>query len=97
MGKQEIFSSLLSIVSDVTEVPASEITSGCRREEVVDARLIIARCLAMKGFYPSQIASLMRQTTRNINRELSMLNHRLMSSMPLRMNLESVKKKAGII
>lgn len=97
MSKLEIYSSLLSIVSEVTEVPASEIVSGCRREEVVDARFILARCLSLEGFYPSQIAVLMGQTTRNVNRALAQLDYRLMTSFSLRNNLEAVRKKAGMI
>lgn len=97
MSKLEIFSALLSVVSEVTDVSAADILSNCRREEVVDARMILARCLSKEGFYPSQIAALMGQTTRNVNRALSLVDTRLMSSLSLRINLESVRKKAGIM
>lgn len=97
MSKLEIFTALLSIVSDVTEVSAAEILSGSRKEEVVDARMILAKCLSKEGLYPSQIASLMRQTTRNVNRALSVFDYRLLASLSLRNNLESVRKKAGIM
>lgn len=97
MSKLEIFSALLSVVSEVTEVPASDIFSNCRKEEVVDARMILARCLSREGFYPSQIAALLGQTTRNVNRALALVDARLMSSLSLRINMETVRKKAGIM
>lgn len=97
MSKLEIFSALLSVVSEVTEVSVSDIMSGCRKEEVVDARMILARCLTQEGLYPSQIAALMGQTTRNVNRALTALDDRLTTSFNLRNNLESVRKKAGMM
>lgn len=62
MGKTEIFEDILNTVCLVTEVSRAEILSDDRREEVVDARTILARLLSDEGFYVGEIAGLMRKT-----------------------------------
>ena len=55
MGKKEIFSRVLDLVEDETEVSKELILSGNKKEEVVDARALLIYTLHELGFYPSQI------------------------------------------
>lgn len=56
MVKTEIFERVLADVCEVTEIPERDIMSRSRREEIVDARHLLAAELSRGGYYPEMIA-----------------------------------------
>lgn len=56
MVKSEIFASVLRDVCEVTGIPERDIMSRSRREEIVDARHLLAEELRRLGYYPGMIA-----------------------------------------
>ncbi len=76
LKKSEIFAKVLSVVSEVTEVPQEDILSRNRSEEVVDARCLLVSFLHDYGFYPSQIAKMIGRTPRQICIILNKLDSR---------------------
>ena len=56
MVKTEIFERVLADVCEVTELSERDIMSRSRREEIVDARHLLAAELSREGYYPGMIA-----------------------------------------
>lgn len=67
MCKSEIFAEIITLVSKETEIPSELITGASRVTEIVNARYILVYLLCEKGFYPSQISSLIHKTKRSVN------------------------------
>lgn len=67
MCKSEIFAKIIALVSKGTEIPTELIVSDNRVTEIVNARYILVYILYEKGFYPSQISSLIHKTKRSVN------------------------------
>lgn len=71
MCKSEIFAKIIALVSKGTEIPTELIVSDNRVTEIVNARYILVYILYEKGFYPSQISSLIHKTKRSVNYMIS--------------------------
>lgn len=61
MCKSEIFAKIIALVSKGTEIPTELTVSDNRVTEIVNARYILVYILYEKGFYPSQISSLIHK------------------------------------
>ena len=79
MCKSEIFAKIIALVSKGTEIPTELIVSDNRVTEIVNARYILVYILYEKGFYPSQISSLIHKTKRSVNYMISNFHIRLKS------------------
>lgn len=100
MRKSELFALILSIVSDVTEMPSESILSRSHREDVVEARMLLIYFCRKMGLLPSKIAELSGISTRNVNRLISKANvlidsNSMRSSGQLEFYVSSVMTKLG--
>lgn len=91
MCKTEIFLHLLNLTADETEITTDRITGRCTDMESTDARFILATLLYERGFYPSQIATLLNRKPRGIR---SLLVRGLTSPM-VGIMLAKIRQKAG--
>ena len=81
---------------DATEVEQNQILSGCKQEEVVDARSLLVRLMADKGLYPVQISNLTGLNVRSVTQFLLGFSERINSRKILRMNYETLKNQLGV-
>lgn len=95
MCKSEIFAEILRLVSEETEISTSDILSGSKETDVVDARYLLVYLLYERGFYPSQIALHVSKTKRSINYILSGFSDRIQRGKMLRIQYENIKKLHG--
>ncbi len=95
MKKSEIIATVLSAVSEETEITLKVILSQDRRREVVDARHIGINLLYKCGIYQSAIAEIFRITPRNIQYILSDFDARMLCSPPMRNDYERIRKRLG--
>lgn len=96
MYKKQIYQEVLSAVVDATEVEMDQILSGCKQEEVVDARSMLIKLMNEKGLYPVQISQITGICLRSITKFLLGFSGRVDSRKILRMNYEEAKSKLGI-
>ena len=96
MKKTEILAEVLSRVTEATEVDASVIVSRSRKEEHVEARMIVVYCCIRKGLRPVQVAELMGQTAHNIYRTLNEVKDRYAYSSSFRYDCDFVCKQLGL-
>lgn len=66
MCKKDLCEQIIALVSNVTEVPASEIMSGNKRPDVVDARYLAVFLMLEKGVQIYRVALFMGMTERNV-------------------------------
>ena len=84
MCKSKIFTELLIVVSDVTEIKQDIIISPVRREEVVDARSLFIYILSdYYGFKPNSIADFLGCTPMNVHKHLNSFKNRLKNNQML--------------
>lgn len=95
MCKRKIFAAVASAVSEVTEIPETDILSKCRREEVVDARFILVYLCIRQGLYPSQIAECLGQTQHNVHKMMRSADRKLRKSQ-LRSFTDITADKLGL-
>lgn len=96
MYKMQIFQDTLSAVVEAMEVEQDQILSGCKREEVVDARSLLIKLMSDKGLYPVQISKITGLNSRSVNQFLLGFNERINSRKILRINYERLKIQLGI-
>lgn len=96
MYKMQIFQDTLSAVVEAMEVEQEQILSGCKQEEVVDARSLLIKLMNDKGLYPVQISKITGLNNRSVTQFLLDFRERVDSRKILRMNYESLKIKLGI-
>lgn len=96
MYKMQIFQDTLSAVVEAMEVEQNQILSGCKREEVVDARSLLIKLMSDKGLYPVQISKITGLNSRSVNQFLLGFNERINSRKILRINYERLKIQLGI-
>ena len=96
MYKMQIYQETLAAVVDATEVEQNQILSGCKQEEVVDARSLLVRLMADKGLYPVQISNLTGLNVRSVTQFLLGFSERINSRKILRMNYETLKNQLGV-
>lgn len=92
----QIFQDTLSAVVEAMEVEQNQILSGCKREEVVDARSLLIKLMSDKGLYPVQISKITGLNSRSVNQFLLGFNERINSRKILRINYERLKIQLGI-
>lgn len=95
MKKSEIIATVLSAVSEETEIDIKTILSQDKRREVVDARHIAINLLYKCGIYQSNIVEIFRTTPRNVQYVISDFDTRLLYSPPMRNDYERIKKRLG--
>ena len=96
MYKMQIYLDTLSAVAEETEVEMDKILSGCKEEEVIDARALLIRLLSDQGLYPIQIGRFTGICQRSIDRFLLDFPDREVSRKMMRINYDNLKKKLGI-
>lgn len=64
--KAKYYATVMSVVSDLTDLTEAQILNGKRTMEVVDARWLCVRLMRDIGLYPFQIAELMSMNVRTI-------------------------------
>ena len=91
MCKTAIFSQLLQLTAEETEIHADRITGRNTDMESTDARYILVTLLYERGFYPSQIAVWFNRNPRTIRALLS----RGLTSPMVGIMLEKLRKRCG--
>lgn len=84
---------IVKAVADVMGLMPCEIMCRRRFPEVVDARWMVVRLLAERGFYAHQIAAWIGMTSRNVNAILSAMYKRLDEDEKFSRNLEAARKE----
>ena len=92
----QVYLDTLSAVAEETEVEMEKILSGCKEEEVIDARAILIRLLSEQGLYPIQISRFTGICVRSVNRFLLDFQDRIVSRRMMRLFYDNVKKKVGL-
>lgn len=93
MPKSEIIASVLSHVSEETEISREEILSSCRQQEVVDARHLAIVLMSEMGVYARQIASVFGVSARNVYSVKINFDARLLYNRQLAVFKENILKK----
>lgn len=75
--KAKYYATVMSVVTDLTDLSENEILNGKRTMEVVDARWLCVRLMRDIGLYPSQIAELMAMTVRTVQYILNNFDDRM--------------------
>lgn len=96
MYKVQIFQEVLSAVVEEMEVEQEQILSGCKQEEVVDARSLLIKLMNDKGLYPVQISKITGINIRSVTQFLLGFKERINSRKILRINYERLKNQLGI-
>ena len=96
MYKMQVYLDTLSAVAEETEVEMEKILSGCKEEEVVDARILLIRLLSEQGLYPIQISKFTGICQRSVNRFLLDFPDRIDSRKIVRLYYDNLRKKLGI-
>lgn len=93
MLKSEVFANVLHTVAAQTEVDKERILSQEKNTEVVDARHILIYIMHTLGFYPYQIAELVKCTPTNVRKALSQFDDRLSSNHLIEKHLDAISAK----
>lgn len=96
MYKMKIFLDTLQAVVDETEVEKEKILSGCKEEEVVDARALLINLMSLQGLYPIQISRLTGICRRSIPNYLVGFRARIEARRILGISYENIRKTLGI-
>lgn len=96
MYKVQIFQEVLPAVVEEMEVEQEQILSGCKQEEVVDARSLLIKLMNDKGLYPVQISKITGINIRSVTQFLLGFKERVNSRKILRINYEKLKNQLGI-
>ena len=96
MYKVQIFQEVLPAVVEEMEVEQEQILSGCKQEEVVDARSLLVKLMNDKGLYPVQISKITGINIRSVTQFLLGFKERINSRKILRINYERLKNQLGI-
>lgn len=91
------YKAVLAAVSRATGIPETHIFTKRRGQIYYDARWIAVRLLADLGYYANQIAETTGMTSRNVNRILSAIGTRGISTWrQFGSELEACRKALGI-
>lgn len=96
MYKMKIFLDTLQAVVEETEIEQDKILSGCKEEEVVDARALLIKLMSLQGLYPAQIGRLTGICQRSIPNYLQGFNERVKARRILGINYDKARKVLGI-
>ena len=92
----QMFQDMLKAVVEETEVSPELILSGCKQEDVIDARSVLIRLMRDMGLYPMQISKISGLNSRSVNLFLLGFQERINSRKIMRINYERLKSKLGI-
>ncbi len=93
MSKSEAAKYILGIVSSQTEIPIDQIIGRNKSAEIVDARSLTVYFLHEEGFYPTEIARIIKrsvQAVRSLLRNFD--NRRKQSGKFFEMNVLNIRK-----
>ncbi len=94
MCKLELFTKIVEIVSNETEMPPEAIMSESKENEIVDARYMLVYHLFRAGFHPSWIARHIGKTVRSVTFILSHFAERLEhGGLIVRMENEKIRNR----
>ena len=94
MCRTKIFLITLAAVTKETEICSAEITSGCRRAEVVDARCILVHFLFEKGLNASEISKLINVSPHSVRRLHKLFDLRVkLHGNLIRQNADAIRTK----
>lgn len=96
MYKMQIYLDTLSAVAEETELEIVKIISGCKEEEVIDARAILIRLLFEQGLYPIQISKFSGICQRSVNRFLLDFKDRISTRIMMRLYYDNLRNKLGL-
>lgn len=96
--KEKYYVTVMSVVTDLTDLTEEDILRGRRTMEVVDARWLCVRLLRDIGLYPSQIAGFMAMSVRTVQYVLTNFDDRMkFGDALLRIYLQMAKSRLGSI
>ena len=75
--KAKYYATVMSVVTDLTDLSENQILNGKRTMEVVDARWLCVRLMRDIGLYPFQIAELMAMSVRAVQYILNNFDDRM--------------------
>lgn len=94
--KAKYYATVMSVVSDLTDLSEEDILHGRRTMEVVDARWLCVRLMRDIGLYPYQIAEFMSMNVRNVQYIITNFDDRLrLGDAMLGMYLSLAKERLG--
>lgn len=96
--KAKYYATVMSVVTDLTDLSENQILNGKRTMEVVDARWLCVRLMRDIGLYPFQIAELMAMTVRAVQYILNNFDDRMrFGDAMLNIYLQMAKNRLGNI
>lgn len=94
--KEKYYQTVMSVVSDLTDLTENEILHGKRTMEIVDARWLAVRLMRDIGLYPFQIAEMMDMTVRSVQYILNNFDDRMkFGDAMLKIYVQMAKKRLG--
>lgn len=94
--KAKYYATVMSVVTDLTDLTEEEILNGKRTMEVVDARWLAVRLMRDIGLYPFQIAEMMAMSVRSVQYILINFDDRMkFGDAMLKMYLQMAKQRLG--
>lgn len=96
--KEKYYATVMSVVTDLTDLTENEILTGRRTMEVVDARWLCVRLMRDIGLYPFQIAGFMAMNVRTVQYILINFDDRMkFGDAMLRIYLQMAQERLGKI
>ena len=96
--KAKYYATVMSVVTDLTDLSENEILNGKRTMEVVDARWLCVRLMRDIGLYPFQIAEMMAMSVRAVQYILNNFDDRMrFGDAMLNIYLQMAKNRLGNI
>lgn len=92
MNNQETFQRIVQLISTALSIPSEIILSDSKHCEIIDARYILVKVLHRHGFYPTQIAQLLKQSPANIRHIINLYDTRLSTNKQFSYNVQTVYK-----
>ena len=80
MGKNEDFSKVIKVVTELTDVSEEAILGRSREAEVVDARWMVIHFMRVKGYNTKEIAELIKHPERTVNNATQLFLERVQYS-----------------
>lgn len=77
MEKNEYFSKVIKVVTELTDVSEEDILGKSRVREVVDARWLTIYLMFKKGYHADDIVGLIRHPERTVNHAIQMFPDRM--------------------
>lgn len=77
MGKNEDFSKVIKVVTELVDVTEQDVVGKSRVKEAVDARWMVIYFMKMKGYCTKDISELIHHPNRTVNHALQSLPGRL--------------------